>query len=392
MILNSKEDVYKQIANNFIKLIENGIYEEGSYLPSVRDVAKENGINPNTVQKAYKLLEDLGYITIVNKKGAYVCFKTQIDVFANLKTEVERLKEENASLEEMIELSRVEKRFENFVVLNDINIKIEDKQVFGLVGINGAGKSTLLRTISGVYKPENGGVLVDGKPVFENEEAKKDIFFLSDEPYFDHNSTPKSIVKLYEAVYSVDEELYFKYLSDFKIDINKKLNKFSKGMKRQVFISLALAIHPKYLILDEAFDGLDPLSRMKFKQDIVDLMEDYGSTIIISSHSLRELEDICDTYALLNNNKISSSGNLIDKLGEMHKYQIAFKENLEQKDFPNIYKSFSKDGRIIKIITELPEEEVINKIKHLNPVIIDELTIDFEELFKALVQSEGYLR
>ena len=292
----------------------------------------------------------------------------------------------------MIELNHVVKKFGDFVVLNDINIKIEEKQVFGLVGINGAGKSTLLRTISGVYQPESGVVYVDGEPVYDNEVLKKDFFFLSDEPYYDYNSTPRSIVKLYSALYGVDEDLYFKYLDDFKIDIKKKLNKLSKGMKRQVFISLALAIHPKYLILDEAFDGLDPLSRMKFKQDMIDLMEDYGTTIIISSHSLRELEDICDTYALLNNNKISSTGNLIDALGELHKYQIAFKEDLTEKDFPHIYKSFNKDGRVIKIITELNEEDVMQKIAHLNPVIIDELSIDFEELFKALVQSEGYLK
>ena len=293
----------------------------------------------------------------------------------------------------MIELSHVFKSFGSFNVLNDIDIKIPDKQVFGLVGINGAGKSTLLRIIAGVYQADSGNVLVDGEESFDNERIKKDFFFLSDEPYYDHNSTPKTIVKLYKALYeNLDIDAYFKYLEEYKIDINKKLSKLSKGMKRQVFLSLAFAIKPKYLILDEAFDGLDPLARMKFKQLIIDLMEDYNSTIIISSHSLRELEDICDTYALLNNNRIKSSGNLLDTLGELHKYQIAFKDNITEDIFPKIYKNYSQSGRIIKIITELEEKELVEKINDLNPVVIDELPMDFEELFEALVKSEGYLQ
>ena len=214
----------------------------------------------------------------------------------------------------MIEIKDLCKSFGDKQVLLDLNLNIEDGKVMGLVGINGAGKSTLLRTLCGVYKADSGSITVDGEKSYENPNIKKDFFFLPDDPYYDLNSTPASILKLYKAMYKVDEAKYNEYLDHFKINPKMKMSKFSKGMKRQTFISLALAIHPKYLVLDEAFDGLDPLARLKFKRELVDMISDYNSTVIISSHSLRELEDICDTFALLDKNHIVSSGNLSEAL------------------------------------------------------------------------------
>lgn len=291
----------------------------------------------------------------------------------------------------MIEIDKLCKSFGEKVVLNNVDLKIDDGKVLGLVGINGAGKSTLLRILCGVYKSDSGSILVDGKESYDNEEVKKDFFFLPDDPYYDFNSTPNSILKLYEALYKVDRDKYFELLEHFKINPKLKINKFSKGMKRQTFISLALAIHPKYLVLDEAFDGLDPLARLKFKRELIDIIEDYNSTVIISSHSLRELEDICDSFALLDKNHIVSSGNLSEALEEIHKYQIAFPEAITKEAFPRIYKSFSSDGRVVKITTSLKYEEVEEKIKDLNPIFIDELSVDFEEMFEAVVEEGGYL-
>lgn len=292
----------------------------------------------------------------------------------------------------MISITNLCKSFGPKVVLANLNLQINDGQVLGLVGINGAGKSTLLRTLCGVYKADVGEILVDGKPSYENEQVKKDFFFLPDEPFYDQNSTPASILALYCSQYDVDKDKYHEYLEHFKINPKEKLNKFSKGMKRQTFISLALAIHPKYLVLDEAFDGLDPLARLMFKRELVDMISDYHSTVIISSHSLRELEDICDSFALLNNNHIVSNGNLTEALDELHKYQIAFKEVVTKDIFPNVYKSYSSDGRVVKIITSLTIDELNKKLKDLNPVFIDELPVDFEEMFEAVVEEGGYLK
>ena len=224
---------------------------------------------------------------------------------------------------------------------------------------------------------------------------KRNVFYNSNtlkSPFYDQNSTPASILALYCSQYDVDKDKYHEYLEHFKINPKEKLNKFSKGMKRQTFISLALAIHPKYLVLDEAFDGLDPLARLMFKRELVDMISDYHSTVIISSHSLRELEDICDSFALLNNNHIVSNGNLTEALDELHKYQIAFKEVVTKDIFPNVYKSYSSDGRVVKIITSLTIDELNKKLKDLNPVFIDELPVDFEEMFEAVVEEGGYLK
>ncbi len=292
----------------------------------------------------------------------------------------------------MIEVKDLCKSFKDKEVLNNINLTIEDGKVFGLVGINGAGKSTLLRLLCGVYKVDSGKVLFDGEEVFENEKIKKDIFFLPDEPYYSTNTTPNSLKDIYKVFYDLDEKRYLEYIEEFKLPLKKPLNKFSKGMKRQVFISLALAIKPKYLLLDEAFDGLDPLARLTFKRALIDLINEYNSTIIISSHSLRELEDICDSYGLLDNKAISSSGDISEALEQVHKYQVAFENEVYEEDLDFEYKSFSKDRRIIKIVVKEDYEEFSKLISKYKPLIIDEIPIDFEELFIIEVESRGYLK
>ncbi len=291
----------------------------------------------------------------------------------------------------MIEINKVYKSFNEKEVLKDISLKIEDGKVLGLCGINGAGKSTLLRIISGVYMADSGEVLIDGKNIYDNDDVKKNLFFLPDEPFYDFNSTPKSIIKLYNAMYNLNLDIYYKTIEHFKIPLDKKIIKFSKGMKRQVFISIAFAIKPKYLILDEAFDGLDPFARMYFKKEIVDLVSDNLTTVIIASHSLRELEDICDTFAIIDKNKIAASGELFDSLDKIHKYQIAFDKIINKDDFPQIYKTFEQEERIIKIVTDLKIDELNEKIKDLNPLFIDELSVNFEEMFNTVIEEGGYL-
>lgn len=291
----------------------------------------------------------------------------------------------------MIEIRGVHKSFKEKEVLKDINLTINDGKVLGLCGINGAGKSTLLRIIGGVYKADSGDVLIDNESSFDNEKVKKNVFFLPDEPYYDYNTTPKSIVKIYEALYNLDLDVYYKNIEHFKIPLNKKIIKFSKGMKRQVFISIAFAIKPKYLLLDEAFDGLDPFARMYFKREIVDMVSDNNTTVIIASHSLRELEDICDTFAIIDKNKIAASGELFESLDKIHKYQIAFSEKIDKDKFPPIYKTYHQDERIVRIVTNVSIDELNEKIKDLNPLFIDELNVNFEEMFNTVIEEGGYL-
>lgn len=292
----------------------------------------------------------------------------------------------------MIEIKNLSKSFNDKQVLKNLNIKIDDGKVFGLVGINGAGKSTFLRLLSGIYKADEGSILVDGEEIFENEKVKADFFFLPDEPYYSANTTPKSLSGIYEVFYTFDEKEYFKYLDKFKLPINKQIKNFSKGMKRQVFVSLALAIKPKYLLLDEAFDGLDPLARLTLKRAIIDLVSENKTTVIISSHSLRELEDICDTYGLIDKMEIASSGDIAEEVDKIHKYQVAFNEKPNKEQFNLEFIKYQQDERIIKVVVKDDLESFKEKISIHNPILIDEIPIDFEELFIIEVESRGYLK
>ena len=291
----------------------------------------------------------------------------------------------------MIKINNLSKKFSDKQVLKDLNLEIEDGKVFGLVGINGAGKSTLLRLISGIYQADHGSILIDGEEVYENEKIKNHIFFLPDEPYYSANTTPLSLIDLYQTFYDFDTTEYLNYLKHFSLPLKKSMHNFSKGMKRQVFISLALSIKPKYLLLDEAFDGLDPLARLTFKRGLIDLVTNNATTVIISSHSLRELEDICDSYGLIDQMTISSSGDISTSLEQMHKYQVAFENVPKKDDFPVDFISYQQDARIIKVVVKEEKEIFAEKIKQFKPLIIDEIKIDFEELFIIQVESRGYL-
>ena len=236
----------------------------------------------------------------------------------------------------MIEIKGVTKALGNNLVLDEVNLSIEEGKVFGLVGVNGAGKSTLLRCLAGIYKPESGEVVINGKQVYENPHVKQDIVLINDDPYYPLNATVDDIKNLYASFYALDEKRYETYVSLFKLDRKKVINNFSKGMKRQVFLIMALAISPKVLILDEAFDGLDPFVRLTFKRALTDLIEEKNITVIISSHNLRELEDICDSFGILENHHIVTSGDIQEGKDNIHKMQLVFKDNVTKDMLTNL--------------------------------------------------------
>lgn len=281
----------------------------------------------------------------------------------------------------MIEIRNLTKTFEKKTILEDVSLTVEDGAIFGLVGINGAGKSTLLRLAAGVLRPNSGEVLADGVPVFDNPAAKKNIFFLPDDPYWEHGSTGNSLASLYSVYYPVDRQTFEKYLSLFEISPAKPVRNFSKGMKRQLFISLAYACRPRYLLLDEAFDGLDPLSRLKCKRGLIELQES-GTSVLISSHSLRELEDICDSFAILDNRKICNYGTLDDTLASVVKVQIVFNSDAAvREDFSFPLLSFEKSGRVVRIAARGDREKILAEIDAMHPVLREEIPIDFEDYF-----------
>ncbi len=293
----------------------------------------------------------------------------------------------------MIEIKNVYHSFGEKIVLENVNLTIKEGSIMGLVGINGAGKSTLLRIISGVYTPTDGQVTLDGAPV-SSEIARANMFFLPDDPYYTHNVTGAKLYDMYNVFYpDMDKGVYREFLETFKLDEKKPIRNFSKGMRRQLYIALALSVKPKYLLLDEAFDGLDPLSRLAFKRAINRAVEENGTGVIISSHSLRELEDFCDSYALIDNHQVSSSGAIADKVDRYCKFQLAFSRDIKEDIFSSLpVVSLEKNGRFVRIVLEGRREEMVTLLDKLSPAVIEEMPMNFEETFINEVESRGYLK
>lgn len=282
----------------------------------------------------------------------------------------------------MLDILSLSKNFSDKKVLNNLNIKIEEGSVFGLIGINGAGKSTLLRIIAGVIKADTGEVKLNGEDTFLNPEVRKDIIFVSDDLYFPVSSNIKSLKDYYSSFYDLDESLYQEYLKMFNLDENKLISSFSKGMKRQTVLLFAMAIKPKLLLLDECFDGLDPLMRHNFKKALISLIEDKEITVIISSHNLKELEDICDSFGILKNGSIDTYGDLLKSKENINKYQLAYDFNKSEDDFKEFeIMDFMSSGRVINMTIKGNRDEVMSKLKDTNPLLIDVLPVNFEELF-----------
>ena len=290
----------------------------------------------------------------------------------------------------MLKIENLYKSFKDKDVLKGLELQVEDGSIFGLVGVNGAGKSTLLRLIAGVYRTDGGRIELDGKDTYLEEETRGRIAFVSDEQYWPIGSTVGSLKLLYETMYGFDEEAYRKYLDVFALKENMVVTNLSKGNKRRLALLFALSIHPKLLLLDEAYDGLEPLARHRFKQILTELIEDEGISVIISSHNLKELEDICDSFGILEDGRIVSYGDLLQSKELINKYQVVFKEEPTENAFDGLEILHKEnEGRVYRLVIRGKEEDVVKKLNGLNPVLLDVLQVNFEELFIYELESRG---
>lgn len=289
----------------------------------------------------------------------------------------------------MIKIKGMSHSLGNKPVLRNIDLEIPDNTVLGIVGINGAGKSTLLRLLCGVYLPDEGEITYDGKKPAD-EETRKDIFFLPDDPYYTSSMTPRSLFEFYKVFHpNMDSATYDRLLGAYKIEKGGRMRNFSKGMRRQVFIALALAVKPKYLLLDEAFDGLDPLSRKIFKDAIIELVEEGRTTVLIASHSLRELEDFCDRFILIDSNVIKDQGDISEHVGSLCKFELAFSDTVDESMFASLpVLSITIKNRFVQIVLRGESEEMRERLMALSPAVIDEMPLDFEETFIHDVRKE----
>jgi ABC-2 type transport system ATP-binding protein len=293
----------------------------------------------------------------------------------------------------MIELLNLEKSFDDIKAVNRVSLNILDGEVFGLVGTNGAGKSTILRIISGVIKPDEGIVVVDKRPVYDNPEVKRDVFYISDDQYFLPNSTPEEMAVYYENIYqSFDKLRFYKLCSGFGLDVKRRINTFSKGMKKQVSILLGICAGTKYLLCDETFDGLDPVVRQGVKSLFAADMSDRGLTPIIASHNLRELEDICDHIGLLHQGGVILSEDIEDMKLKMQKVQCVFQSEEEEKAAIEGLEVLlcEKRGRLSTYTIRGEREEVEAAFKRGNPVFFEVLALSLEEIFISETEVVGY--
>ncbi|MBS6444951.1 MAG: ABC transporter ATP-binding protein [Ruminococcus sp.] len=299
----------------------------------------------------------------------------------------------------MIEISNTSKNFDSFKVLDNINLTIPKGVAFGLLGSNGAGKSTILRLLCGIYKADSGSVTIDGQPIFNNPSIKEKVFFINDETIQFANFTLKELKNFYKGFYpNFSEELFEKLRQTINLPLNKKTNAFSKGMKRQAIVIIALACQTEYLLLDEAFDGLDPTMRIIVKRMLVDAMLDRKLTTIISSHNLKEINEVCDSVALLHQGKIVFSRDLDSVKSNIHKVQVVFPQinqslpqSYTQKDFPDLdILHFEQNHSVYHIIIRGGEDEIKEKFKAKNPLVLDIIPLSLEEIFIYEMEVLGY--
>lgn len=292
----------------------------------------------------------------------------------------------------MLQITNLSKSFGPKVVLENLNCTIKTGSIYGLIGANGAGKSTLLRIIMGIFNKDSGKILINGEELKDDEELKQKLCFVPDDLFFFRGYTIKDTIIFYSKLYkNFEKERAVKLFESLNLPIDKKISLFSKGMKRQVALICAICTNCDYIFFDETFDGIDPVVRNYIKKIIAEQMSKKETTIIMTSHNLRELEDICDDIGLLYKGKIVFESELDSLKTNMFKIQISLPYEFDEKNFENYnVLSFKKTGSIATIILKGDKEKYEKEFQELNPVLLDFLPLTLEEIFIYQMEVLGY--
>lgn len=279
--------------------------------------------------------------------------------------------------------------------LKGIDLEIPEGTIFGFIGSNGAGKSTLMRTVCGIYRPDSGSVTIDGREVYDDPKAKEQIFFVSDDTAQFAGFTLKEIERFYKSCYkNFSEETFESLTKRLELPEDQRLAQFSKGMKRQAIACAALACNTKYVLLDEAFDGLDPAMRKLIRQMVVDNIFDRGATIIVSSQNITEIGEICDRAMLLHKGEVVFSSDVDDVREHFEKVQIApatgeySRSQLEQTGVD--VRNFKTVGKVATAIVKGEKEDITSKLSTLSPVLLELVPMTLEEIFIYEMEVRGY--
>jgi len=292
----------------------------------------------------------------------------------------------------MIEVRNLCKHYETIEALDEVSLAVQKGSIYGLVGSNGAGKTTLLKILAGIYKPDRGLVTIDAEPVFENNGIKARTIFIPDFLYFFASFSIADMADFYRRIYSNWDQQRFERLGEvFAIDIKRRIKTLSKGMQRQVAFWLGLSVAPDVLILDEPLDGLDPVMRQRVKNLIIQDVADREMTVIISSHNLRDLEDICDCIGILHRGRIIIQRDLDDLKADVHKIQVAFREGIPEGLLGDLTVLHQEQrGSVLILIVRGAYEEMLRRIQAYQPAILDVLPLNLEEIFIYEMGDNGY--
>ena len=281
----------------------------------------------------------------------------------------------------MIEVRNVMKEFDGFRALDDMSMTVPTGAVYGLVGPNGAGKSTIIRHLTGIYRQDAGEITIDGAPVFENPEVKSRIAYIPDDIFYYANASIREMMDFYRSIYPHFDAERFKKLADvFGLDPKRQMRRLSKGMQKQAAFWIAVSLRPEILILDEPVDGLDPVMRRQIWSIIMADVAENGTTVLVSSHNLRELEDVCDSVGIMNKGKIMIERSLNELQENIVKIQLALPDGESLPEGLDILHK-SNTGRLQSLIMHGTQEELTEKLQSAHPLFIDAVPLTLEEIF-----------
>ncbi len=284
-------------------------------------------------------------------------------------------------VERMIKVEKLVKSFEGFRALDGMDIHVPAGSIYGLVGPNGSGKTTLIRHLAGVYRQDSGTVLIDGQPVYENTALKAKMAWIPDDLYFFLSASVRDMMQFYKGIYSsFDAERFEKLGQVFDIDPKRPMRKLSKGQQKQAAFWLSMSVRPKVLILDEPVDGLDPVMRRQVWSLIMGDVAEHGTTVLVSSHNLRELEDVCDHVGIIDHGKVLLERSLSELQENVVKVQLVLPEGVEPDPALNILHA-SSSGRIRTLIIRGDAEETAARLAAQSPLFVDTIPLTLEEIF-----------
>ena len=284
----------------------------------------------------------------------------------------------------MIEAKAVSKSFDGFLALNDLDMTVPKGSIYGLVGPNGAGKSTILRHLCGVYRPDSGVITIEGQPVYEHPTIKERMVVIPDDVYYYGSASVREMMKFYRGMYPTFSMERFEKLAEAfpEVDPKRPIRRMSKGMQKQAAFWLAMSCCPDYLLLDEPVDGLDPVMRRQLGSLLMGDVAERGTTVLVSSHNLRELEDVCDHVGILSHGQVVIERSLSQLQGTTVKLQVAFPDGV-QPGLPQGMEVLhqSQLGRVYTYIVRGRAEEVQQQVEAIHPLFVEALPLSLEEIF-----------